>query len=77
MSNLKFFSYILKFLGMTESESKLVVSRNCEYNFIYTTDTKMMQSERYAGLSDMDKTLARSFNKDYGHLNNGNSRIKY
>lgn len=70
MSTFKFSNYIYKMLGFSEEESKLILRRNNEYGDkrIMTTDSKLLQSKRYEGLSEMDKMLAEHAHNEFGHL---------
>ena len=70
MSKFLFSDYIYKFLGMNDLESSLVLQRNREYNKlqILTSDSRMMKSVRYDGLTDMDRALAEHAHREFGHL---------
>lgn len=70
MSNFKISSYIYKMLGFTEQEFKLILQRNREYDNkrIMTSDSLLLKSKRYEGLTSMDAMLAEHFNNEFGHL---------
>lgn len=68
MSKFVFASYIYKILGFNDIETSLILQRNKEKQKILTSDTELLKSKRYEGLTDMDKCLAEQAHREFGHL---------
>ena len=68
MSKFMFSSYIYKMMGFNDMETSLILQRNREEQKILTSDSRLLKSKRYEGLTDMDKSLAEQVHREFGHL---------
>ncbi|MDD3392232.1 MAG: hypothetical protein PHE54_01680 [Bacilli bacterium] len=66
MSNIKYNPEMLRLLGHTPEEIRLIQGRNCELRGIFTSDSKEIDKLRYAGLPDSEAALAEARNNEYG-----------
>lgn len=80
MNDFRFSTFLLKLIGFSGEEAKLVLQRDNQYNNkgVVLSEHKVESDLRYAGLTDADRALAES-NSSSSEINRSNaySSLRY